>query len=134
MELVRTIDGIDYINDSKATTAEAGRWARESVDKPVIMICGGRDKNTDFSGLVEIVKNKVKKMIVIGEAREKLSKVFSNVVDVATCDTLTDAVTNAFNLAEEGDSILFSPMCASFDMFKNFEERGKVFKEIINSF
>jgi UDP-N-acetylmuramoylalanine--D-glutamate ligase len=134
MELVRTIAGVDYVNDSKATTAEAGRWALENTQKPVVMICGGRDKNIDFSVLRELVGKKVKKMIVIGEAREKLKKTFQGVVDIEESPQLDLAVQRARAVAQSGDCVLLSPMCASFDMFANFEHRGQVFKEIVRNF
>jgi UDP-N-acetylmuramoylalanine--D-glutamate ligase len=133
LEWVRTIAGVDYINDSKATTAEAGRWALESIQKPIVMICGGRDKNIDFSVLRDLVKKKVKKMIVIGEAKAKLKDTFANVVDVEESPQLDEAVSRAKSLANQGDCVLLSPMCASFDMFKNFEHRGQVFKDIVRN-
>ena len=131
LEKVRTLNGVDYINDSKSTTGESGRWALNNVGCPVIMICGGRDKNIDFSSLKEIVGKKVKKMIVIGEARGKLKETFRSVVAFEECGQLQEAVQRAQQLAQDGDCVLFSPMCASFDMFRNYEERGRVFKEIV---
>ncbi len=132
MEKVRVVNGVTYINDSKATTAESGRWALEHVNQPVVMICGGRDKHIDFSVLAGIVKEKVKKMIVIGEARDKLEETFGGFVSVEKIDTLELAVKRAKSVAKSGDCVLLSPMCASFDMFENFEHRGKVFKDIVS--
>ncbi|MDP8265992.1 MAG: Mur ligase family protein [Candidatus Aceula meridiana] len=132
LEWVRTLDKVDFINDSKATTAEAGQWALRAMQRPVVMICGGRDKNIDFSVLSEIVIEKVKFMIIIGEARKKIKKAFASLIDIEEADSLCDAVKKAKQKAEQGDCVLLSPMCTSFDMFKNFEERGKVFKEIVN--
>jgi len=132
LEFVGTIEGVDYINDSKATTAEAGRWAMENIDKPIVMICGGRDKHIDFSVLQELVYKKVKKILVIGESREKIKKSFESVVNVELCDELETAVRKAKEFAHAGDCVLLSPMCTSFDMFSNFEERGRVFKEIVS--
>lgn len=131
LEWVRNLGGIDFINDSKATTAEAGRWALMNADKPIVMICGGRDKNIDFSTLRNLVKQKIKKMAVIGEARIKLKKTFEDVIPVYECGGLEEAVFWARENAAQGDCVMFSPMCASFDMFANFEERGKIFKEIV---
>ncbi len=131
MEKVRTIDGIDFVNDSKATTAEAGRWAIENIHQPIVMICGGRDKNIDFTVLTDLVRKKVKRMIVIGEAKAKLKKSFAACVEIEECGGMEEAVSRARMMASPGDCVLLSPMCASFDMFKNFEERGKVFKEIV---
>ena len=131
LEWVRTVNGVHFINDSKATTAEAGRWALESFKEPIILICGGRDKNIDFSVLRELVQKKVKKMMVIGEARDKIKRVFSDVVTVQECPTLEEAVVQARKSATAGDRVVLSPLCASFDMFSNFEERGRVFKKIV---
>ena len=130
LERVRTLEGVEYINDSKATTAEAGRWALERVDKPVIMICGGRDKNIDFNVLRPLMKNKVKELITIGEARDKLFQTFHDVVRVTACSSMEEAVHAARQCAHSGDCVVLSPMCASFDMFTDFEERGRVFKNI----
>jgi UDP-N-acetylmuramoylalanine--D-glutamate ligase len=132
MEKVRTINSVTFINDSKSTTAESGRWALEHLDRPVIMICGGRDKHIDFGVLRDLVKSKVKKMITIGEAKDKLKETFESVVTVDRCDSLENAVKKAKAAAKTGEFVLFSPMCASFDMFENFEHRGKVFKDIVN--
>ena len=132
LEKVRTLGGVDFVNDSKATTAESGRWAMKNIDKPIVMICGGRDKNIDFSVLNELVKEKVKTMVVFGEARTKLKQTFAPFVEVKECDHLEHAVNCARASAAVGDCVVLSPMCASFDMFKNFEERGKIFKEIVN--
>lgn len=131
LEFVRNLNGVDFVNDSKATTVESGRWALESIQKPILMICGGRDKNLDYSVLRDLVKIKVKKMLVIGEAQAKLKDTFENVVSVEECGQLESAVRRAKEMASPGDCVLLSPMCASFDMFKNYEERGKVFKKIV---
>ena len=133
LEWVRDIDGVDFINDSKSTTVEASRWAINSIEKPIVMLCGGRDKNIDYSVLAELVNRKVKIMIVYGEARDKLKKAFANVVDIKSCETLDSAVNEARGIAAAGDCVVLSPMCASFDSFKNFEERGKAFKELVNN-
>lgn len=132
MEWVRQVDGINFINDSKATTAQAALWALERLDSPVIMICGGRDKNIDFSVTTPLVRKKVRKMLAIGEAREKLKKTFEGVVEIEECATLESAVEKAKKTAHQGDCVLLSPMCASFDMFADYEERGRRFKEIVH--
>lgn len=133
LELVRQIDGVSFINDSKATTAEAAIWALESLNSPVIMICGGRDKNIDYSVVAPFIRQKVKKMIIIGEARAKLKKTFESVVALEEYATLPDAVSRAKEIAQKGDNVLLSPMCTSFDMFANYEERGRCFKELVHS-
>ena len=133
LEKVRVLAGVEYVNDSKATTAEAGRWALERIDRPIILLCGGRDKNIDFSVLRELVTGKVKKMLTFGEARQKLSGVFRDIIPVEECFRLDDAVLRARELATEGDCVLLSPMCTSFDAFANFEERGRYFKSLVNN-
>jgi len=132
LEWIRSVDGVDFINDSKATTAEASGWALRHIDQPVVMISGGKDKNIDFSVISDLVKKKVRKMIVFGEAREKIKKSFDGLVSIEECNRLEDAVVKAKENALEGDCVVLSPMCASFDMFTDFEERGKVYKEIVN--
>ncbi len=131
MERVRTINGIDFVNDSKSTTTEASQWALNNIQQPIHMICGGRDKNLDFSTLSEIVKQKVSKMYVYGEAKEKIRDAYKNIIDIEEFSALNEAVAKARHSAKEGDCVILSPMCASFDMFKDYEERGRVFKEIV---
>lgn len=131
LELVRTLGEVDYINDSKATTAEAGRWALQSISNPIIMICGGKDKNIDFSVLKSLVKQRVKRMLAIGEAREKIRQTFQDTVEVEECPSLERALWRARDMARAGDCVLLCPMCASFDMFKDYEDRGRTFKEIV---
>jgi len=132
LEWVRTLAGVDYINDSKATTAEASQWALRNIEGPIVMICGGRDKNIDYSVLTGQIQSKVKKMFVIGEAQQKIKKTFDHVVGVEVCEGLDRAVEKARQAAQRGDHVIFSPMCASFDMFLNFEERGQVYKRLVN--
>ncbi|MBZ0166125.1 MAG: UDP-N-acetylmuramoyl-L-alanine--D-glutamate ligase [Candidatus Omnitrophica bacterium] len=131
MEFVRTLQDVIYINDSKSTTVEAGRWALRQLTGPVLMICGGRDKNIDFVPLRALVKERVKTLYVIGEASGKIRHAFQEVVPVVECADMAVAVNAARSGAVSGDSVLLSPMCASFDMFKNFEERGEVYKQIV---
>jgi UDP-N-acetylmuramoylalanine--D-glutamate ligase len=131
LEWVRNLNGVDYINDSKATTVESGRWALQAIPQPIIMLCGGRDKHLDFSVLKEGMREKVKQMIVYGEAKQKLRNTFEDTVRVEEADSLEEAVKKAQLVASLGDTVLLCPMCTSFDMFKNYEERGKVFKEIV---
>jgi len=131
LEKVRILDGVEYINDSKATTVEAGRWALESLERPVVLICGGRDKHLDYSVLAGLVGRKVKAMIAIGEARGIFRQAFAGCVPFEEAGSMAAAVALARQKAREGDCVLLSPMCASFDMFKNFEERGVVFKSLV---
>jgi len=132
LEWIRQVNGVDFVNDSKSTTAQASVWALERLESPVIMICGGRDKNIDFSVLKPLVEKKVKKMIAIGEAKAKIKETFQDTVNVEQCGALQDAVLSAWGESVGGDTILLSPMCASFDMFRNFEERGQAFRRLVH--
>ncbi|MBF0490247.1 MAG: hypothetical protein HQL15_06455 [Candidatus Omnitrophica bacterium] len=132
LELVRTLHGVDYINDSKSTTAEAGRWALERAHKPLIMICGGSDKKIDYTDLKSLVARKVKCLIAIGDIKGQLKDTFVGVVPVETADTFINAIELAQKKAVPGDCVILSPMTASFDMFKDYEHRGQVFKEVVN--
>lgn len=133
MELVRVIDGVSFINDSKGTNVDAVRKSLESFKENVILIAGGRDKDGDFESLKDIVKDKVKALILIGEAKQKIAKALGDVVPFYFESDMKTAVLKAKSLAQSGDVVLLSPGCASFDMFRNFEHRGEVFKEIVNS-
>ncbi len=133
LEFVRNLGGVDFINDSKSTTVESGRWALERTLKPMVMICGGLDKHLDYSPLRALVGQKVKHMVAIGQAREIMRSTFDDVVAVDTFTSLEEAVKTAQRVAKSGDCVLLSPMCASFDMFKDYEHRGRVFKEIVNN-
>ncbi len=132
LEFIRNINGVDYYNDSKSTTVNSLEKALLSFYKPIILIAGGRDKGLDFTKIRELVHKKVKCLILIGEAKEKIKNEleFDNTFFE---NSLENAVKLAKEKAKEGDVILLSPGCASFDMFKNYEERGKVFKDIVNS-
>ena len=101
--------------------------------KPVVMICGGLDKHLDYSPLKSLVAQKVKHMIAIGQAREIMKSTFGDVVTVDTFTSLEEAVKAARGIAKSGECVLLSPMCASFDMFKDYEHRGRCFKEIVNN-
>ncbi len=131
LEWVRAIDNVDFINDSKSTTVESGRWAIHSMKKPIIMISGGSSKNLDYSSLRSIINKKVKRLIVIGEIQDLLFKTFKDVTIVSKAETLSQAVIFAKQSAQEGDCVLFCPMTASFDMFNNFEHRGKEYKRMV---
>ena len=133
LEFVRDLRGVNFINDSKSTTVEAGRWALERAVKPMVMICGGLDKHLDYSPLKSLVAQKVKHMLAIGQAREIMRTTFEDVVEVDTFSSLEEAVKAASKIVQSGESVLLSPMCASFDMFKDYEHRGRAFKEIVNS-
>ncbi len=133
MELVREIEGVSYINDSKGTNVDAVAKSLESFPGNVILIAGGRDKDSDFTILKDIVQKKVKALILIGEASQKIANALGEVVQHYFEKDMKSAVIKAKNIATQGDVVLLSPGCASFDMFRNFEHRGDVFKEIVNS-
>jgi UDP-N-acetylmuramoylalanine--D-glutamate ligase len=131
MTIVAEIGGVSYIDDSKATNVGAVYSALEGMKQPVILIAGGRDKGGDYSILSELVHKKVKHMLLIGEASDKMSRAFLAFTNVEVCDTLLEAVTLANSLAEPGDAVLLSPACASFDMFSSYAERGDVFQKSV---
>ncbi len=132
-ETVAEIAGIRFVNDSKGTNPEATIRALEAFGQPIILIAGGRAKGSDFTQLARVIKKKVKKVILLGEAAPLLRRVLSNVgyQSVLEVPSLEAAVGEAFVGAIPGDCILLSPACASWDMFTSFEERGEVFKELV---
>jgi UDP-N-acetylmuramoylalanine--D-glutamate ligase len=130
-EHVAEIGGVEFINDSKGTTVLATVMALESCDKPVILIAGGHDKGSDFRKARPAVASKAKKLVLIGEAKDRIRRQLSGTVPVVEAGSLEEAVRKAYSEAYPGDCVLLSPMCASFDMFKNFEERGKAFKQAV---
>ena len=130
LELAATINNVMYINDSKATSMNAVMSALKSFDKNIILIMGGRNKNIDFSHLNDIINERVKKLILTGEAAESLNDMIASDKKIIIKD-FTDAFNYASSLAMSGDVVLLSPGCASFDYFKNYEERGKYFKSLV---
>jgi UDP-N-acetylmuramoylalanine--D-glutamate ligase len=132
LELVREINGVKYINDSKATNVDSVWYALKSFDEPILLILGGQDKGNDYGQIKELVIKKVKKIYAIGSSAEKVFNFFHNDVKVELEKSLEDAVKNSSREAKYGDVVLLSPACASFDMFNNYEHRGKVFKEAVN--
>jgi len=133
LEYVRTIRGVDYYNDSKATNVESVKYALKSFDRPVIIILGGRDKDSDFSLLLPFLKEHVKHVLLIGEAASKIEPVIRNIIEYSYADSMENAINDATHIAQAGDVVLLAPACASFDMFENYEHRGRVFKEIVLS-
>lgn len=131
LEFVRLVGGVSFINDSKGTNVDSVYWALKAVSAPVILIAGGRDKAGDFSRLNDLVHEKVKETILIGEAAGKIQKVWDSLTKCKTAKDMKTAVGEAFRSAREGDTVLLSPACASFDMYNNFEERGRDFKNAV---
>lgn len=131
LEYVDTIGKVRFINDSKATNVDAVRYALENVSPPVILILGGKDKGGEFSSLCSLIKEKVKKTILIGKAKEKIREQIKEAGETEEVCSLKEVFSIVRRIGEEGDTVLFSPGCASFDMFANFEERGREFKKLV---
>ena len=134
MEAVTTVRGVEFINDSKATNVNSTWFALESINKPTVLILGGVDKGNDYSFIMELVKEKVKAIVCMGTDNSKLHAAFNGkvarMVDTASAE---EAVHAAFALATVGDAVLLSPACASFDLFKNYEDRGTQFKQAVKN-
>jgi len=132
MEFVATVRGVDFINDSKATNVNSTWYALESMQKSTVLILGGVDKGNDYALIAELVKEKVKAIVCMGTDNQKIIAFFKDIVPVIVeTDSAKKAVTASFKLAEKGDVVLLSPACASFDLFKNYEDRGAQFKESV---
>lgn len=135
LEPCGTLNGVQFINDSKATNVDAVFYALNSFKSGIVLIIGGVDKGNDYSVLDALVKEKVKAMVCLGTDNQKLLNHFSTLVPhIHATDSLKDAVTTAANWANSGDTVLLSPACASFDLFKNYEDRGKQFKQTVKAF
>lgn len=130
LEEVVNSNGVIIYNDSKATNPESTLVALDAIQRPIILIAGGRDKNTELNELAKAMQGKVKQLVLFGEAAGRFAKAFTSIPQSKVVD-LEEAVEVAFKKAQKGDAILLSPACSSFDMFKNFEERGKRFKELV---
>ncbi|RZJ67187.1 MAG: UDP-N-acetylmuramoyl-L-alanine--D-glutamate ligase [Flavobacterium sp.] len=134
LEKVLKIQNVQYINDSKATNVNATFYALDSMTSPTVWIVGGVDKGNDYADLMPLVREKVKSIICLGVDNKKIIDAFGNVVDMMVeVDNMTDAVRTASHLAEKGDAVLLSPACASFDLFENYEDRGKQFKNAVQN-
>jgi len=130
-ETVDTIDGVEYIDDSKGTTVDSTRRALDSCEKPVILIAGGKDKYSDYGSIKDTIGQKVRDLILIGEARAAIAEALNGISATHRAETLEDAVDMARDLAQEGDIVMLSPMCSSFDMFKSYKHRGEVFRSAV---
>ena len=134
LEFVNSVHGIDFINDSKATNVNSTWYALESLQSPIIWIAGGVDKGNDYSMLTELVQNRVKALVCLGTDNKKLIKAFKEIVPVIVeASSADEAVQTAYRLGKKGDTVLLSPCCASFDLFENYEDRGRQFKAAVRS-
>jgi UDP-N-acetylmuramoylalanine--D-glutamate ligase len=132
MEKVATVKGIDFINDSKATNVNSAWFALESMDKPVTLILGGVDKGNDYDLIKEMVAEKVKAIVCLGIDNEKIHAAFEGIVStIIDVSSAAEAVKAAYEVSQKGDVVLLSPACASFDLFKNYEDRGEQFKKAV---
>ena len=133
LEFVREVNGVKFINDSKATNVDSVWYALRSYDEPIFLILGGQDKGNDYNKIKQLVIDKVKKIYAIGSSADKVFNFFHSEVKVEVKPSLEDVVIAANQEARENEIVLLSPACASFDMFDNYEHRGKIFKEAVNN-
>jgi UDP-N-acetylmuramoylalanine--D-glutamate ligase len=133
MESVATVRGVEFINDSKATNVNSTWYALESMTKPTVLILGGIDKGNDYSLIKELVQEKVKAIVCMGTDNKKIHEAFDGIIKVVDTASAENAVRTSFELSTVGDVVLLSPACASFDLFKNYEDRGTQFKQAVKS-
>lgn len=131
LEYVANVNGVDFINDSKATTISSVGWALKSLEKGTVLIMGGRYKGGDFGLLKGLVEKKVDHVISIGEAKPQIKKGLEGIKPIFETNSFSQAVSEGFKRAKKGGRVLLSPGCSSFDMFRSYEERGKIFKDIV---
>ncbi len=134
LEKVARVKGVEYINDSKATNVDACWYALESMKRPTILIIGGKDKGNDYSPIKELVKKKCAGLVYLGADNTKLHQNFDCLgIPVADTHSMKECVEACTKMAKPGDTVLLSPCCASFDLFKNMEDRGNQFKELVRN-
>lgn len=133
LEFVREVNGVRYYNDSKATNVDSVWYALQAFHGPIVLLLGGRDKGNDYERLTELVKSRVKAIVAIGESADKVENAFRDTTSIARANSMVEAIQKAKRLADNGDIVLLSPACASFDWFKNYEHRGRVFKDLVNN-
>lgn len=132
LEFIASINGIEFINDSKATNVNSTWYALESMQKSVVWICGGQDKGNDYNELFDLVKEKVKAIVCLGKDNRKIISAFKDAVEIIVeTDNAQDAVAASYKIGKKGDVVLLSPACASFDLFQNYEDRGMQFKRAV---
>lgn len=132
LEFVKEINGVKFINDSKATNVDSVWYALRTFEEPIYLILGGTDKGNDYSHIKEEVKKRVKKIYAIGSSSNKIYEYFKNITSVEVVNSFEEVVSKSLTDTKQGDIVLLSPACASFDMFKNYEDRGTKFKLIVN--
>lgn len=134
LEFVASVNGIEFVNDSKATNINSTWYALESFTKPVVLILGGVDKGNDYNELMDLVKEKVKAIVCLGKDNKKIIDTFNKVVpEIIETASADEAVQVSYRLGKKGDVVLLSPACASFDLFENYEDRGRQFKKAVKS-
>ena len=133
LEFVRELNGVKFINDSKATNVDSVWYALQAFDEPLVVLIGGRDKGNNYPKLYDLVKKNVKAIVAIGESAEKVYQDFHALKNCVKANSMEDAINIAVKLAGPGDVVLLSPACASFDWFQNYEHRGQVFKKLVNA-
>ena len=133
LEHVRDLDGVEYINDSKATTVNSAWFALESMTRPVVWIAGGTDKGNDYSELYDLVRDKVKALVCLGVDNGKLLEAFADKTQVSETRSMDECVARCRQIASAGDVVLLSPCCASFDLFRSYEHRGELFKQAVSN-
>ncbi|MEE8577399.1 MAG: UDP-N-acetylmuramoyl-L-alanine--D-glutamate ligase, partial [candidate division Zixibacteria bacterium] len=131
LERIKPVAGVDFVNDSKATNVDSVCVAIRAIDPPIHLICGGRDKGSSYQPIIEAGKDRIKNVVAIGEAREKIFNDLGRAFSVQFATTLEEAVQKTFESAIPGETVMLSPGCASFDMFGNFEQRGLAFKAAV---
>src|SRR6185295_16834646 len=132
IEYVAEIDGIRFYNDSKATNVDSTAKALEAFERNIIVILGGKDKGSDYSVLAQLVRDRVKSIVLIGAASDKIAEQLEGIRPMVRARSMEDAVRLAREAAVAGDIVLLAPACASFDMFDNYEHRGRAFKEAVH--
>ena len=134
LEYVATVDGVRWVNDSKATNVNSCYYALEAMTTPTVLILGGKDKGNDYSEIEPLVREKVHTIVAMGLHNEKIMDFFAGKVEnLVSTDNLDDAIAECRRLARPGDTVLLSPCCASFDLFKSYEDRGRKFKEAVRA-
>ncbi|MEK6556417.1 MAG: cyanophycin synthetase, partial [Bdellovibrionota bacterium] len=134
LEYVRKVGGVEFYNDSKATNVHSVKRALDAFDENIILIMGGKDTNLTYTSLAETIRRKVKSLILIGEAKERINRDIGDFTETFLIGTFEEAVLIAYQKSRIADTVLLSPGCSSFDMFENYIERGNYFKEMVNKF